>query len=366
MRIGGVYWDESNGILWYQLYAYYDGSNRPVLAATRLLDTVDAVRGGNYRTVGTQYGPWWYRANTQGSTTPYWKAVCNWLVPVPPDVQGDLGNRKFVMGGNVGAVGGAGNLGPGFQAISALPSLSDPPNTAIPNGLHLADYTSESTQNPPHAHREAGYTPLFGRPLNPSGLVPPSGSVGYWQMSLDQVNSFIWVETDAVEGILMFGRQSKGYTLYGHNPWSITAEYPGPPDAIDPTRPTPDANGGYSATDWRGALYAYNPAEVRQVGLHVRSPFSDGINPTNLGDWHVKWPNIPVPREEETGLPTLSVRPISSSVSSTGFWDVTTRQIIWIQPWSVGRAEPSLHIFTVPGGPSVPPNAPTNVHIIRH
>src|SRR5258708_26322075 len=79
-RIGGLYWDEMHGVLWYQLYGYYSGKNIPLLGAVRLLDTVTT---GNYCAVGAMYGPWWYGSNNPADPNLYWKSVNYWMVPVP-------------------------------------------------------------------------------------------------------------------------------------------------------------------------------------------------------------------------------------------------------------------------------------------
>jgi hypothetical protein len=356
VRVGGMYWDEAQGVLWYQLYAYYSGINRPFLAATRLLDTVDS---GNYRQVGTKYGPWWYRNNDPSDTSElHWKAVCNWIIPVPPDAQADLKGNKMIIGGTVGAVGGAGNIGPGFRAIPGLPPLSDPPNAVIPLGLRLADYTRDSSQRPQHAHRGTNYN-FDNVPVIDSGLVAHNGTFGYWQMSLDQVNSFIWVQTPEKEGILLFGRQATGTTWYGWNPRSKSPYYTGGADATDPTRNIGDTN-GYGSSAWRAALYVFDPAQVREVGRGSRSPYSDGINPVAVYDWHARWPNLPVNLYRPDASATQS-RPIESIISNSGFWDEKAQEIIWIQPTSVNAPSPrpTLNIFTL--GPA----APTNLRIVR-
>jgi len=366
VRVGGLLWDEENGVLWYQLYGYYSGKNHPLMGATQLLDTPAA---DSYRAVGRQYGPWWYRSNDLSDRTNlYWKAVCNWIVKVPDSSVADLRGSTVLLGGTVGAVGGAGNLGPGFRGIPRLPALTDPPNSTIAMGVRLADYTNESPMRPSSAHREANYR-FDGVPqtATQSGLFPPNGSTGYWQMSLDQVNSFIWVDTPTKEGILMFGRQSVGLNWYGFNPRSATPSWPGgTSDAVDPTRQLPDAN-GYGSTSWRGALYVFDPAQVREVGRGTRSPWSDGINPVTVYDWKAQWPNLPM-NQFKPAISATQSRPIESNISNSGFWDPAAQEIIWVQPNSVGAAspQPMLNIFRL--GNWTPPRVvtpPSNVRITR-
>jgi len=362
IRVGGLLWDEAHGVLWYQLYGYYSGRNLPLLGATQLLDTSS---NGTYRGTGRLYGPWWYRSSDPtDKINLYWKAVCNWIVPIPASSQADLGGNTLILGGTVGAVGGAGNLGPGFRALSGLPPLTDPPNTALPLGLRLADYTSESPLSIPQAHRNANYQ-FDGVPYSASdsGLQPPSGTTGYWQMSLDQVNSFIWVDTPTQEGILLFGRQATGMHWYGFNPRSASPGWTGSyPDALDPTREIGNSN-GYGSTGWTGALYLFDPAQVRDVGRGARSPWSDGINPTMILDWHSQWPNLPYNRYR-SGTTASASRPIESTISNGGYWDSVTQQVLWVQPMSVGdtQLQPTLNIFQIGTGGISPP---ANVRIIQ-
>jgi len=373
VRIGGLYWDEANGVLWYSAYGYYQSRNTPILGAVQLLDTVDGALGGQYRTVGTKSGPWWFRNNDPNDQNlVYWKSVYQWIVPVPSSAQIDLGNRQFLMGAATGSVPGQGNLGPGFQALN-LPALSAPPNSVLANGLHLADYTSESTQTPPHAWRDTNYRFYPGPPevlgglaldSSGTGLYNPSGGHGFWQMSQDNVNCFAWVETPTREGILMFGRIVHGGTWYGLNPrWSTPGSLRDPPNTSDPTRGLAEASNSYASEIYNGALYGFDPAQVREVGRGARSPYSNGINPILLGDWHTQWPNIPMNKDDLSG--TGVSPPISSNASNSCYWDSRASELIWVQPSSVDSqsARPTMMIFTI--GPSGAPSSPRNLRIVR-
>jgi parallel beta-helix repeat protein len=380
VKLGGLYWDETQQGVWYLLYGYYQTHNTPFLGFTALTDTVDPVRGGLYRSVGTRGGPWWYRAANPPTDIPYWKTVCQYLLPVPASAQSDLGGRTFLVGAGVGAVGGIGHLGIGFHAFAALPPITDPPNTVIPLQLRVADYTTESPISPPQAHRDTNYTfvPYHQHASADTGLWPAAGGVGYWQMSLDQCNGGAWVETATKQGLVLFGRQVSGDTAYGWNPLSqspkymntltasgttatatfvgspghqltegatvrivgvltagyngvytahvvdsntITVTLPAAPaaspanlsgpgylvgwsiaDATDPTRATfPTTSNAYFGQTWTGAVRVFDPAQIRQVGLGTRSPYSDGINPTLLGDSHAQWPNLPIDQQIDLG-----------------------------------------------------------------
>jgi hypothetical protein len=180
-------------------------------------------------------------------------------------------------------------------------------------------------------------------------------------MSLDQINSFAWVQTPTKEGIVLFGRQSHGYVAYGHNPLSSNVGWAGSgsPDFVDPSRANPDPSNGYLAQSFGTTLLAFDASQVRQVAQGTRSRYSDGINPIELGDWHQTWPNIPLSQYSDGGP---VARPIYSMVSNTAFWDATTQQLIWVQPasYSYAQPRPTLQIFTV----IPPPPAPANFRII--
>lgn len=355
VRIGGLYWDEARGVLWYTAYGYYSGVNRPVLGATQLLDTVTT---GSYRAVGTRYGPWWYRSNTAGSTTDlYWKSACNWVVPVPSYAQADLGGRKCIVGAGVGAVGGQGHLGPGFHAIADFPPLSDPADTTIPLGLRLADYTNESPESPSSCRRDGDYDVVLPPPGTPgveytagaaSGLHDPSGGLGYWQMSLDQINSFAWVDTGTKHGIVLFGRAAGGYTWYGLNPLAADKSSDGV-SRTDPTRPDPDSN-GYGAAGWAGVIRVFDPDHVREVGRGERSPYSDGMRPASVTPWGDVAANIPPNKLKADGA--AEARPISSQVANAAAWDAAAQQLVWLQPSSATAAggPPTVQVFSIGGG----------------
>ncbi len=352
LRVGGLVWDEAQGVLWYQLYGWYSSANMPFLAATQLLDTPTT---GNYREVGTKHGPWWYR--DKAATKLDWKTVDYWVIPTPPSAIAEMGGKEFIAGATVGSIGGACHNGPGFHAIDK-PPLTDAPGTIIPLGKRLADYSPESPFGANQwdnrlkaAHRNTNYQTM----MTQGGLYAPVGGTGYWPMSLDQINSFIWIDTPTKEGIILFGRQCSGYIWYGFNPWetSTFCQVTNPPatcaiHAQDPTRPVGAAN-GYGATEWHGALYAFNPEHIRQVALGNVSPWADKTNPDNLGDWKVKWPNLPT---------CQSGRFTESNISNGGFWDAQAQEIIWLQPSVFNNARPSIQFFKVieePTGDTMPP-----------
>lgn len=224
-RIGWLYWDETNGVIWYSIYGYYHSWNQPLFAASQLLDTPTGV--GDYATVGTKYGPWWYDTNdnTDRSLLP-WKAGQYYLFDVPLSAQGDIGKNK-ILGASVGAVSGTnsmGQLGPGMHGVN-LPTLVTSQAT-LPLGKLLADYSPAFGSDPttPNAHRDTSYSLIqyTDHMAADTGLRVPVGPTGYWCMSMDQIGGAAWVETTNKQGILMFGRRVTNHVGYGYNPIGTT------------------------------------------------------------------------------------------------------------------------------------------------
>lgn len=415
-RMGWMYWDETHGVLWYTTYGYYLGSNIPYLGATQLTDT---SAGGGYYTVGTKYGPWWYRSNSTAGS-PYWKQI-NFFghYPIPSSAQSDLGGRKLLLGGGVGASHSLGHWGPGLTAFSDLPSLGDAANSTIAVGTKIADYSNENSPVTPipNARRDGNYSVLnYADHYLESTFGTPVGGLGWWMGSIDRMAGWCWAETSTKHGIVIFAAHGTGRATYGDNPISrtpmevlsltrsgttatltmyvvggstvpfttgdsVTISNGNPtgwngtytvtqtgastftftvsntlttpatrldgsipvlaqgwntgilPDIVDPTRANPEAQHGYSTEGFDGAVFVFDPSEVREVGLGTRQPYSNGINPHYLGDWHAQWPNLPINQGLNTGATVT--RLIGDNIGSRVVWDATAQQIIWTQPASV-------------------------------
>src|SRR5258708_8466420 len=124
--ISSLYWDETNQVIWGIIVGAYSSTNSPFLFATSLLNTAETGAPG-YFNVGTKYGPYYYRSGLAGDLHTEWKAVNGWIVPIPSDQQTALGNKRVVIGGFVGAVGGSRHSVPGFRAFANLTLLLSAP-----------------------------------------------------------------------------------------------------------------------------------------------------------------------------------------------------------------------------------------------
>lgn len=324
VRLGAILWDETLGGVWYTAFGYYSSKNMPFLGFTRLLDEGRTQK----------FGPWWYRENDPNDQSLYVKQVSQGLLAVPEGSQEALDGRRHVAFANPGSLASQGHLGIGLHALH-LPPLSTPANREIPLGLRLADYSPDSPARPQHARRDRDYTPITfpGHSVADTGLQPG----GYWQMNLDQVNGCAWVDGATREGVLCFGRQVSGKVAYGWNPLSSTPGWTrGTPDFVDPTRAVGDGN-GYKGEFWKGAIYRFDPKELREVADGRRAPWNTGINPQNIGDWKALWP----------GMPSSTGRHMDVHIGSSLVWDDRAKELIWCNPTTAG-AQPTCHVWAVP------------------
>jgi hypothetical protein len=109
-------------------------------------------------------------------------------------------------------------------------------------------------------------------------------------------------------------------------------------------------------------LFGFDASQVREVGRGSRSSSNTGINPIELGNWHVKFPNIPLNRVSQGSGAGPVPRPAFDYLANTGAWDPAANQLIWIQPGSTMDYTGTMQIFTIKNGG---PAAPTNLHIVR-
>jgi hypothetical protein len=220
-KLGTISWDDARQVLWYQVYGYYTGRNEPFLAAVQLLDTPHAT-GGKTCAVGQSFGPWWYRSKDMADPS-YWKQVNYFITTIPASAQADLGGRTVILGGATGAVVDVGNYGPGMYAIPDWPALTDAPDSVIPEGLPLADYSGSAKVEPRNARRNADYVPFNYSSADMEIAFPPGG---YWLGSLDRVVGMTWIETATRHGVLIYGVQAHGRVCYGDNPLSSGIQSP--------------------------------------------------------------------------------------------------------------------------------------------
>jgi hypothetical protein len=350
-NLGGVWWDETNQVLWVNRYGYYYLSNMTSHLAVQLNDTAHGTLGSPYKTVGTIYGPWYYRS-TGGSST-VWKQTSHGFLQIPASAQSDMGGRTMGLLGTVGSVASDGHLGLGLRAFfpPALATTADTVMSSSDNGglgLRLADYTKELSGELAYMHRPGGYDSVHypNHSALDVGLYDvgncdttfTGGFLGCWQMTNDNNNGAVWVETTNVQGLLSFGRQSSGYQWYGWSPINTSPDYNG---SLTDADPAGTGTNGYWATGWAGAIRRLDPTHIRSVAQGKVSPAPSATNWENIGDWSVQWPNVPVMRTREAGSccngPT-GTRYLGYATYSNGMvWDPIAKQIIWAHAHSASN-----------------------------
>lgn len=227
--------DDATVICW-NLTGVYTQHNIPWVGCTQLLDTPNMTLGGDYYNVGTISGPWWYRSSM--FTDVFWKATNNGWTWIPTEEQAAFGGMTILMPGAYGAVGGAGQLGPGLRAFKQLPTLSNTAFTVVPTsdtggsngiGVQLADYSEDfcGTGGVNLAHRPNDYITV----KHPEhfdgwiGMYDPVGAIGYWLLSTDNLAGMAWVRTNSRNDLISFGRRSTDRASYTNgNPISLSVD----------------------------------------------------------------------------------------------------------------------------------------------
>lgn len=139
----------------------------------------------------------------------------------------------------------------------------------------------------------------------------------------------------------------------------------GTPDYLAPARDVANLDNSYGNETMRGAIYMFDPVQIRQVGLLTRNKCSDdrggvfvnpgGINPTNIGDWSTQWPNIHITVNDATYNGRRETSDYQDYFTANGmFYDKYTGELLWLYGESNSTAAtptlapPVLHYFNVP------------------
>ena len=333
-EIGGLWWDESQQVVWYTVYPYY-GPNAvtPFLGATRLNDNGTVTR----------YGPWYYISKTDQR----FRKVSRWILPIPPSAQGDCGGRTVAIGAAyIGASGGMPvHWGPGLTALR-LPDLGS--TAPVEAGVPLMDYSPGAGGLAApwfHCRREADY-----RTLNSSGgaIPAPINGEGFWQASADNVTGVAWIETATRHGLMLIGQRTSHVTWYGfpdqYNttaPDGTTIRLPLPEGvSVDTMKPSQGST-SYHSDGWQSACWRFDPAQIREVARGQRKASADGMRPALLGQWHLRWTKIPRPLKQ----------PYVYSGFGTAIVDSAANQLVWVQARSLLRGQsvlPTVQVFALP------------------
>jgi hypothetical protein len=326
-QFGGLWWDDAQQVLWYTLWPYYaPGVIMPFLGAVKLHDDGSV----------TKYGPWHYVSPTYEG----FRKVCWYFVPIPARFQSLLGGRKMALGANVlGASGGSPtNWGPGLTAIH-LPDLGS--TGPVEAGIPLMDYSpgAGGLAHPYYfCRREPDYTSLQGVGAAGGSLPGPVGNEGFWQASIDIAIPAGWIDSSTRRGLLMLGQRAVQNTWYGMSNFvnSPTGPLPiNPPD----TMAADQGSTAYHASGWESAAWVVRAEHLEEVARGQRKPSADGMRPQLLGQWHLRWPEIPRP----SGRPYAHLEGMVI--------DTRTNELIWAHARSktLGYSSiPTVHVVALP------------------
>jgi hypothetical protein len=308
--IGGLWWDQQQGVLWYTVYPFYSPNVYPFLGATRLNDNGSV----------TKYGMWSYGGD--GSS---YKQVCQWIVPIPSSAQAAAGGRSVAIGAGVVSIGAACNFGPGLLAMT-LPSLSS--SGLVPEGRALMAYNSEVNPDQPdfYCKREPDYSVIKASDT----IFNPKGSTGFWAASLDAVSGYAWIETASKQGVLCLGRRGSGRMWYGS------------PDAYGDGKLVDGAQygNGFHAEFYTPSVWVFDPEELKAAGRGAIKPWKVAYK--ERANWKTLWPGIPTRPE---GIHTPGGQP------ATAAYDSSKQQLFWMLPLTYNpgfNRNPTVQVWNVP------------------
>lgn len=142
--LGGLWWDQDNGGVWYTFWNYYGSSAFPFLGFTQLHDDGTV----------TKYGMWYYR----GTSEDYQRSVAGYIIPLPENAQSIIGHPMAIGMYPASTVGNHGQFGISMHALTLPDFASLAANSSISQGLKLMDYSiAEAVVGDPNMHRNVNY-----------------------------------------------------------------------------------------------------------------------------------------------------------------------------------------------------------------
>jgi hypothetical protein len=181
--------------------------------------------------------------------------------------------------------------------------------------------------------------------VQPSAQPQHNGSRGYWQASQDAVIAWLWIETGTRQGLVMWGRQTKGGTWYHGFDTFASFGY------VDKECSDPGFNStfGFKAAQRRPMLYRYDPQALLESASGARAHTSAGMFIADAGDWSAQFPSIPLyaPSKLYPGYSSKIPDP-SVGGSQVGYLDQTTNEMLLFVPRLDPNAAPMVIAFALP------------------
>lgn len=162
-----------------------------------------------------------------------------------------------------------------------------------------------------------------------TAIPDPVGGVGFFQASMDNALSAVWVDRPSAHGFLMFGTQVSGATWYHF--WDTYRYF----DVTDQARSGSSFNGsyGYRSEATAAKLYLYNPVHLLESAAETRSFNAEGMEYVDGGDWSTLFAPFPTYRESSVfpGKHIFYPAPAEGG-SQLGIVDETANQLIVMFP----------------------------------
>jgi len=336
VNIGGMWYDAEWDVLWYTYYSSYDGpDDPPFLGASKLNDDGTV----------TKYGPWKHPNAAQYYRTSAW-----WIYGAPASVKAVNANAEMCLGGAVGSTAQNGNYGPGLYWYKR-PALNTSGSLSASEWGPLMAYSYLFGSAPDiFAQRSPNYTVLG----TTNGIQQPTGGVGRWIASLDQMSGHVWIESASKWGIVTLGRMVKEgrYVTYNHeNPTTIdgTTYYSNTASASGNTYRSFEIYTGQATTPGiEPAMLFFNPAQALEVEAGMSLPYN--VISYSRKNWFDLW-NIPI------RLGTLGTYPNPGDYQviyspagqpSTSTYDPVAQRVLWMTPATYGASRyPTIQVWDV-------------------
>jgi hypothetical protein len=180
-------------------------------------------------------------------------------------------------------------------------------------------------------HRDPDYDPVEPG----SAYAEPSGSTGYWIVSLDQMSGHVWVQGAAKHGVITFGRMvAAGRKIwYGANPETHDGTTHFDNGLAGGTFLAGQVAPGDSTPNLEPAGLIIDPDQMLEVlvGSRVKS----NVQYTTKFNWNSLW-SVPMRSMMTNGTyPTNGFYPVIVSPQgqpATSAYDPVTQRVLWLIP----------------------------------
>ena len=342
----GLLW--ANGMLWWAYGGQYNvaGNWDPSIGVTVFNDS-----NGTF----ASYGPW----RTQDPS----QITRGYMTVIPSTFANQYTHGNTIGIGSPMTSGNAtSSIGACLTALSAFNPLTTPPDTV--DGTHWTlgcqDLLMHSQQNPQmrpagaSAYKVCGWKVLYDCSQGAWTQIDPTmANAGY---AMDTISAAAWVQTATRQGLVMFGQITDAVPGYNYGSDTVPHMWYGGEGVpcCHGQVSSVGAGTGPKASTQTPWMWIYDPASLAQAALGNVQPYA--VTESSAFRLHPMAPGITYPVSQNymfggaffdsvSGL--LFVTEVNPDNFTTGF------------DW-----RPVIHVFSVAGGGTNPPAAPTNLRIV--